>query len=48
MKPQYRIPMKWEKGTMFTEAIDWTKFHRHCRKHGIDLKRVLNDNNRGK
>lgn len=40
MKPQFKIPMKWPKGTMFTEAIKWDAFHKHCRKHGI----VLNDN----
>lgn len=48
MKPQYRIPMLWPRGQMFIEAIDWTKFHKHCRKHGIDLTLVLNDNKRGK
>lgn len=38
MKPQYKIPMNWKRGTMFTAAIDWPKFHRHCKKHGIQLK----------
>lgn len=43
MKPQYRIPMLWPRGQMFIEAFNPKKFHKHCRKHGIDLKRV-NDN----
>lgn len=41
MKPQFKIPMKWERGTMFTEAINWRAFHRHNKKHGIKMAGMM-------
>ncbi len=35
MKPQFKIPMPWPMGVMFTEAINWKAFHRHNKRKGV-------------